>query len=98
MKLPEHTRRYVIWGKDGGSRLVYLVGYCPDSLEYFQAMFNDAKQVVPDINAAETICGKVQKSRSCQGFTLMLIAIHGSKRDIPGFKSATWEELDIEAF
>lgn len=97
--LPKHTQRFVVWDRpNDGGRLVYLVGYCPDALSYYLAMFMDAQKVVPEINAGDTLCSKVSKSCCCQGFTLMLIDIAGPKRKIEGFKECKWDDLRIQAY
>lgn len=98
-KPPKHTRRYVIWNEDGiGGSLIYLVGYCPDTLAYFMGLFLDAKKHVPSIDANDAICSKVKKSAFVQGFTLMTIKTNIKKRAIPGFDETQWNHLRIDAF
>lgn len=98
-KPPKHTRRYVIWNENGiGGQLVYLVGYCPDTLSYFTGLFLDAKKHVPDIDANDAVCSKVQRSSFIQGFTLMIVKTNIKKRVIQGFQETQWNHLRIDAF
>lgn len=90
VKVPKHARKYVYWKPGGpmvdGGVLVYLVGYCPDTLSYFIAMFRDASKSVPNLDASTAICGKVKRSDSVAGFTIMMIDVDGPKRTIEGFE------------
>lgn len=95
--IPKHATKHVIW-KDDRGQLVYLVGYCPDTLSYFNGLFLDALKSVPDLDASKATCGKVVRSDSCQGFTLMLIDIPGPKRPVEGFKECQWSDLRIQSY
>lgn len=97
IRVPKHARKYVYWKENGGS-LVYLVGYCPDTLAYFNGMFNDALKSVPNLDANNVICSKVKKSDSVEGFTLMMIDVEGPKRTIEGFEECEWRDLRIQSF
>jgi hypothetical protein len=96
-KLPKHTERYVVWNEKGGE-LVYLVGYCDDSVDRFLGFFLDAKKAVPEISSKDTICTKVKQSSTKKGFTLCLIKVKGEEREIPGFEKVEWRSLDIQAY
>jgi hypothetical protein len=59
--LPKHTQKYIVQDNNGiGVKLVYLVGYCPDTLAYYNAFFKDAQKhfenlalaVIEDVNRA----------------------------------------------
>jgi len=54
---------------------VILVGYCPDTLAYFNAMFDEARKSFPDLKACDVTCGKVIRSESVKGFTVILFAV-----------------------
>jgi hypothetical protein len=94
----KNMRKHVYWKDNGDGVLVYLVGYCPDTLSYFNGLFLDARKSVSGLDASTAICGKVKKSDSVQGFTLMLIDVAGPKREIEGFKECEWRDLRIESF
>ncbi len=96
--LPSHVQKFVIWRTNGDNALVYLVGYCPDTLAYFLGMFLDAQKVMPGISPDDAMCTKVKQSDCHQGFTMMIIAFSGPKRDIPGFKECSWNSLRIESY
>jgi hypothetical protein len=87
---PTYTQRIVVWSKNdtGGHRgtCVMLVGYCPDTLPYFMGLVLDAASYIPDLNLKRAICSKVTKSRTIQGFTIVIIPILGAKRKIKGFE------------
>lgn len=51
---------------------VILVGYCPDTLAYFNALYHHAKRSFRKLTQDSATCGKVTKSPSVQGFTLLL--------------------------
>ena len=98
-ELPAHTKRFVVWQNDSsGGTLVYLVGYCPDTLAYYMGMFLDAQKYVADVDPNTAICGKVTKSISCKSHTLCLINVSGPKREIETFKECKWEDLRIDAY
>ena len=97
--VPEHTRRYVVWNDSGThGRMVLLVGYCPDTLDYFRALFDDAKRAVPEVREADATCGKVTSSKSVKSFTLMVVKIDGPKREIDRYTPATWKSLEIDGY
>lgn len=61
---------------------VILVGYCPDTLLNFMALFQIAQRDFPKIKMENVNCGKVTKSDTIKGYTLILFEIH-SKFTIP---------------
>lgn len=86
IKLPEHTQKRIYWNKDStGGVACILVGYCPDTLAYFRAMFKLAKKSFPDLIEEECTCGKVSRSSSIQGFTLLLFHLESRKFEIDGW-------------
>lgn len=97
---PAHTKRYVIWQEDSrlGGILVYLVGYCPDTLASFFGLFLDAQKHVPEVKMENALCTKVQKSVCYHDFTMMKIDIDISKREISGFTECSWSDLRIDSF
>lgn len=64
--------RKTIYGHKDGSKAVIMVGYCPDTLAYFNAMFTEAKRSFPNLNAENVICGKVTRSNCVKGYTLII--------------------------
>lgn len=49
-----------------------LIGYCPDTLECFQAMYEAAKKSFPALTPGDVTCGRVTQSSYNKGFTLIL--------------------------
>lgn len=98
--LPKHTKKYIVQDNNGiGVKLVYLVGYCPDTLAYYNAFFKDAQKHFENLDSTTAICGKVRKSVCCQDFTLMIIPIENKKYDeVPGFETTQWEHLRIQSY
>lgn len=86
IKCPEHRQKRIYWG-EGRNAGVILVGYCPDTLAYFQALANEAKKDFPDIDDGEIICSQVTRSSSIHGFTVILFTVPGEKREVAGWDS-----------
>ena len=57
-----------------------LVGYCPDTLNYFLALFDKAKESYPELTLGEVTCSKVKKSSWCEGFTLITFPVKSKAR------------------
>lgn len=76
--VPKHRicRTYT-WIHNGqqNSAAYILVGYCPDTLDYFNAMFRLAKKTFPWIKPSDVTCGKVRNSDSVKGFTVITFRI-----------------------
>lgn len=51
---------------------VVLVGYCPDNLEYFNLLYRHAKESFPELQESAIQCGRVRRSSTIQGFTLLM--------------------------
>lgn len=85
IKCPEHRRKRIYW-HDGKGTAVILVGYCPDTLAYFNALATEARKDF-DINEEAVICGRVTRSSSIQNFTFIMFDIDGPKRDVDGWDS-----------
>lgn len=109
-KLPSlkkaHIVRYVVWDtcnrdentpdEELNGTLYVLVGYCPDSLPYFVALFKNTLQLIGDekVDVNTSICGKVNQSMSMKNFTLLrLQLVEKGKREINGFTAI--DHLDI---
>ncbi len=61
-----------------------LVGYCPDTLAHFQAIYEEAKKSFPHLTPEMVTCGKVHESSYVKGFTLVIF-------DCPRKKVKGWE-------
>ena len=85
MKIPKHTEGRVYWNESEGGHVFLLVGYCPDTLAYFTALYEHAKKTFPDLKSEDVTCGKIQKSRDIYGFTFIKFPIAGKRRDIEGY-------------
>ena len=97
--LPEFTERYVIWSEDGSSgSLITLVGYCPDTLAYYQAMFEDMKLSVPGLINSKAMCTRVHASIVRKNFTMMMAPIDGPERTIDRFDKTEWSSLRIDSY
>lgn len=68
VELPDHAQKRIY---KASRRACILVGYCPDTLAYFDALFIEAKKSFPWLKAENATCGKVTNSHSVQGFTLL---------------------------
>lgn len=88
MKAPKHTEARIYWHKEG-SRAFVLVGYCPDNLEYFLALYEWARERFPKLKRKDCNCGKIIKSGSIQGYTFLSFPVSGEMRDIPNFDNFT---------
>ena len=103
--VPDHTQRYIVWDTSP-PRVVYLVGYCPATLGYFNTLFADAQDILSrhtdlSLDPNEAICTKVRESRFCKGFTLLICPIHGFnllQRPLAGLRETTWQALGLDAF
>lgn len=67
-ELQKEGKNFVVTG-------VVLVGYCPDTLDYFNALYEHAKLSFPNLAQSEITCGKVTKSSNIQGFTLLIFSL-----------------------
>lgn len=76
MRCPKHAQRrlYVTNDKEHGLRAtgVIIVGYCPDTLDYFQCLYETAKESFPKLKSSAVTCSKVTNSPSIKGFTIIL--------------------------
>lgn len=73
--------------KEATAKAVILVGYCPDTLAYFNAMFDEAKKTFPDLHPGGVTCGKVLESSYVKGFTVILF-------DVPNKPHEGWTYYD----
>jgi len=92
-KAPKHTKKRIYWNKEGTSANVFLlVGYCPETLEYYDALYKEAKKDFPNLKKEEVQCGRVTKSNTIQGYTLIRFYIHSTKkRKIPGYAEYSYQ-------
>lgn len=94
-ELPGHAIKIIFW-HEGGGRAFILIGYCPDTLAYFQAMFAEAQKTFPDIRPEDVTCGKVSRSQSMYGFTLMAFDVPKTeRREYVGWNSRDGAPNDI---
>ncbi len=95
MKYPNHAQKRIYWGKkpsaERGAAACILVGYCPDTLDYFLALYEEAKKSFPDLKIGDVTCGKVTQSSSVKSFTLIIFNIPGEKRTVDG-----WDDWDMD--
>ncbi len=68
--LPTHVQKLVY-----RERAYIMIGYCPDTLAYFNAMYQEALKSFPDLTEEECECGKIRKSSWCFGFTYLTFLI-----------------------
>lgn len=97
-KVARQTERFVIWDRHADyHKLVMLVGYCPQSVESYVGLYNDAKKAVPEVDAKETICTIVRGSRCRRGFTMLILNITGAeRRTIEGFEEIdSLQDIDV---
>jgi hypothetical protein len=86
--LPSYAQKRIYAGGDGATACV-LVGYCPDTLAYFQVMFEEAKKSFPELTASDVTCAKVTSSPSIKGFTIILFEC--DKKPVDG-----WDYYDSQ--
>lgn len=90
---PPHANKIIYWNeKDKRGRAFILVGYCPDTLEYFLAIFEEAKKSYPELTLGEVICSKVKESGWCKGFTLITFSV---KTKAKGWLVGEYDKMDI---
>lgn len=89
VEFPQHAKKRIYWGdgKAGSGRGVILVGYCPDTLAYFNALAAEAKKSFPDLTDDDIACGRVCDSPVVNQFTVIVFQVHGKKRKIAGWES-----------
>lgn len=85
MDCPKHRQKRIYW-HDGKGVAVILVGYCPDTLAYFNAMTEEARKDF-EIDDENVTCGRVRRSSSVQLFTYIMFDIDGPPRDVKGWDS-----------
>jgi hypothetical protein len=82
-KPPTHlTKRFYKENK----KVVFLVGYCKDSLGCYAGLFEEAKKDFPDLKPSDVICAKITQSSWEKGFTI--IVFDATAEQIP---DKTWE-------
>lgn len=74
-KTGQYTDKLVMSGDDFVATGVILVGYCPDTLDYFRALYRHAKEAFPLLEECEVTCGKVKKSDSIDGYTVLVFGL-----------------------
>jgi len=87
VELPEYAQKRIYWNKEGSGTGVVLVGYCPDTLAYFLAMYEEAKKTFPQLKMNDCTCSKVHTSNCIKGFTVLLFNVSGEKREYAGWDS-----------
>ena len=100
IELPKQTRKCIVVDDNGiGQKIVYLVGYCPLTLAYYNALFTDAQKYFTNLDPEKAFCGKVRESAFILGYTLMIIPIENKKYSkIAGFETVKWEDLRIQSY
>jgi hypothetical protein len=92
--VPEYKQRRIYWFKTGGIAFI-LVGYCPDTLDNFLALFNDARKTFPGLRLEDISCGKVSKSNTIYGFTLIRFDVKGPRKKYRGWDGLDGKHLDF---
>ena len=96
--LPRHTTKHISWNKDGNSCSAFiLIGYCPDTLAYFQAMAEKLKETFPQVKDEDITCGKVTQSDCIKGFTVIMVTVEIQRTLLveKGLKALGWTERDV---
>ena len=72
-----HANKVIYWNeKDRCGQAFILVGYCPNTLNYFSALFEEAKKSYPELSMGEVTCSEVRKSDWCKGYTLITFSVN----------------------
>ena len=92
-KIPKYARRIAYWDKDKKCGLGFImVGYCPDTLDYFLALYNRAQKSFPSLKMSECTIGKVSKSNWNYGFTIIAFSVSSVPR---GWEKRALKSLDF---
>ena len=90
---PPHASKIIYWDKkDKRGRAFILVGYCPNTLDYFLALFEEAKKSYPELTLGEVTCSKVKESGGYKGFTLITFSV---KTKAKGWTVGEYANMDI---
>ena len=71
----------------------HLVGYCPQTLEYYQQMAKLLKRSFPTIDLKSVGCHHVTHSDRVKGFTLVAVQFEAKKADVGLPNAAEWAKL-----
>ncbi len=90
-----NLRKHIYWRKDMSSsgkgkmfaNVHLLVGYCPTTIAYFQALAEELRKTFPEAKDEDLYCGQVTKSHSVDGFTLLRWNAEIDKKEYKGFAS-----------
>ena len=89
--------KYIHWNttpnEAGEAKGVFdlLVGYCPNTLEYYRILASIMRETFPDAKDGELECFKVRKSIRVKGFTVLRLVRTMKKQDFEGW--FTWHDL-----
>lgn len=89
------TKKIIYWRPDlprvdGNMRanIHLLVGYNRGTIRDFQSMANEMRKTFPQAEDSQIRCGRVQKSRIVEGFSIIAWDTHIPQGDYPG-----WEQI-----
>lgn len=91
--LPEHTDKHIYWNKKKKSgRAFIMVGYCPNTLDWILALYDEAKKSYPKLRPGKVINGKISKSNCYDGFTFISFPV---KSKVKGWRVIKESQLDF---
>ena len=71
----------------------HLVGYCPQTLEYYQRMAELLKRSFPAVETKDVGCHHVTQSSCVKGFTLVEAKIRVKKSELGLPNAAEWKKM-----
>lgn len=80
----KHTTKHIYWHENGG-QVFLLVGYCPTTLDCYDLLFREAKKDFPALKKSECHCGRVTRSNTVDGHTVLTFWLSGPKKKYPNY-------------
>lgn len=91
---PTHTKRRIVWDKDGKSGIAMLIiSYTGHKLYNYVGMAQEVMMDFPDADINSAGCHRITESRHEKGATLLTLRVPGPKRDVPGY--IEWDSIDF---
>lgn len=92
-EFPKHANKCIFWDKKTKTGQAFImVGYCPNTLDWILALYNEAKKNYPKLGLGEVISGKIRKSCCYDGFTFISFHV---KSKAKGWEIRKESQLDF---
>lgn len=95
-KCPKHVIKD-IYVFEQSAKAFMFVGYCSQTLDYYLALYEEALKSFPYLKLTDCECGRVTKSSSRCGFTILTFNLKLSQvtKKIKGWNTYNKEYLDF---